>query len=71
MGRIGRLLAEVLAQWPGDPAEDVESVWTSTGGPAKATRALVVAGNCPGPGADLQSRETVRSERTPPGVESG
>ena len=42
---IGRLLAEVLDQWPGDRAEDVESVLDVDRRAREATRALVVAGN--------------------------
>lgn len=42
---IGRLLADVLDQWPGDRAEDVESVLDVDRLAREVTRALVVAGN--------------------------
>ena len=42
---IGRLLADVLDQWPGDRAEDVESVLDVDRLAREATRALVVAEN--------------------------
>ena len=40
---IGRLLADVLDQWPGDRAEDVESVLDVDRRAREATRSLVTA----------------------------